>query len=1815
MISALMQEPDIAAFNCQDGILKYSPSSADSVEKRDDLSSAMPVNGRGREPAIVVPSVPTSTAATTLNPFDGSILDASHSVFDHARQSEEGSLPRPQESSWLRNGGTPPAGCCTQLGSTIWRVLLLMCREPCSTACEFLIPILFVVGSVLIWIIFGTSSGDDSQYLNFTSWQLYKGVMSYSMQHVCYNASAGVIAGMPACDFTQAFPPLYCPEGNGIPAGFCYPHDASSGVPPAILGLPSLFSNTAAILGFDDLVVMQWCHMDSRYKKWLELGVSRGVSNGGKLYFSPDTAEVRGLIDYMRANTKFFDAVYGGIFELQSEADAFFAKTDSNSSPNWGLLRVDSFTKDSFDVSIRLNSTALPSTSSSVDLYYIGGYSSGNQLYLLSGFTTLQTMIYQYYASTVLGVATDLPQLTYTPMPTVAYRSSSFLDFGKQIAPLIIVLGYLYPMSQMTKRIVLEKELRIREAMLIMGLSELVMYLAWCLVHMVQFAVSSLIISIILVSTYLKNTNFGLIFFLMLFFSFSLITLAGLIASIFSKSRLAALLSPLIFVAMSIPLFATDNVGGGGKTGICFLSPSALAVGITILFDHESGGGAKAADLTSPHDNPKYVVVLVILAINFFLYLIIMVYLDRVLPKDWGTAEHPLFCILRPIRWCCGKKGKEDEDAVEDGRAADGVFEPVEDEASAAVRICGLRKKFKRGGKSFLAVNNLHWSLREGDISVLLGHNGAGKSTTMNLMTGMMEPDGGDCIIYGKSIRSDVRGARQEIGLCPQHNILWPNLTVREHLQYYGAIKGLVGDAGEAAVQRMMAAVDLRDKENCMSSALSGGQKRKLSVAVAFVGGSRLIFLDEPTAGMDVGARRHTWELLKEMAKHHTILLSTHFMDEADLLGNTVGIMSQGCMQCSGSNIFLKSQLGVGFVLTMSVVAHVDRARIEAVVRGSVPAAEPLVGSAGEVSYRLPMQSKSQFPMLLRRIEDGTDLGITAYSLSATTLEEIFLKIANGENHLSGTSETAVCADGPDPTTASAVWGVKLEENFSARAWMQFRAMMIKRFWNSLRDRRTQFFQIVCPVACILLAMLLTLIKFWNTPPLAMSSTIYKETVDIPVANCAGYLDTNFGPGTVTTTWSDVTTGSAFSQALFDGYGDHSYPRYGSMVCNGVQLPDDTTPYTGVFYNVSALHEVGIETVNFYSGYLRHLTGDDGINLRVVNNPMPKTKFQEKIVNSVYSLMISIIIMIPFTFIPSTFVGWIVKERQCKARHLQNVSGLNFYIYWLCNFLFDSACYIITMFLVIAVFGIFGRKEYIGSESIGATILIFFLYGISGILMAYVLSFLFNDSATSQNVVMLVNFIIGFLLVLAVASLQMADSTVANNVGDALRWIFRIVPSYCVGEGINTLATIYALKDFNLTDGVWTMSGIGWPCVYMAVEIPLFLFITLFVDHPGRRQRSERLFHNPDTALEVIEDEDPDVVAEREAVLDDDERQSDLVRVQNLRKVYSNGKVAVRNVTFGVKPGEVFGFLGTNGAGKTTTISILCQEFFPTSGHAEVCGYDIVEASREALQCIGYCPQFDACLDLLTVEEHLYLYAGVRGISWDTRDSVVEGLMRLCELTTYQKTRSHELSGGNRRKLSVAISLIGGPRVVFLDEPSAGMDPVARRGLWNAIETVADNCAIVLTTHHLEEVEALANRVAIMVNGVLHCIGDKTYLKKKFGTGCEVKLRVAENTAAAEGVKAFFAASFSSYELLEERSGRQTYHVPNDVMLSEVFMRLEENQTRLGILDYNVSQTSIEQVFMRISEEAEVQQEAQRQRELEEAAHGCCASCWSGCCH
>uniref|UniRef100_A0A4W5MTK2 ABC transporter domain-containing protein n=1 Tax=Hucho hucho TaxID=62062 RepID=A0A4W5MTK2_9TELE len=233
----------------------------------------------------------------------------------------------------------------------------------------------------------------------------------------------------------------------------------------------------------------------------------------------------------------------------------------------------------------------------------------------------------------------------------------------------------------------------------------------------------------------------------------------------------------------------------------------------------------------------------------------------------------------------------------------------------AGVSIRNLVKIYKTGKK--LAVDGLSVDFYENHITSFLGHNGAGKTTAMSILTGLFAPTSGTALINGYDIRTDMDAIRKHLGMCPQHNVLFNDLTVEEHIYFYARLKGRSRDEVKTEMDQMIKDVGLPHKRKELAKNLSGGMQRKLSVAIAFVGGSNIVILDEPTAGVDPYARRGIWELLLKYKKGRTIILSTHHMDEADILGDRIAIISHGKMCCYGSSLFLKKYFGSGYYLTL----------------------------------------------------------------------------------------------------------------------------------------------------------------------------------------------------------------------------------------------------------------------------------------------------------------------------------------------------------------------------------------------------------------------------------------------------------------------------------------------------------------------------------------------------------------------------------------------------------------------------------------------------------------------------------------------------------------------------------------------------------------------------------------------------------------------------------------------------------------------------------------------------------------------------------
>ncbi len=221
-------------------------------------------------------------------------------------------------------------------------------------------------------------------------------------------------------------------------------------------------------------------------------------------------------------------------------------------------------------------------------------------------------------------------------------------------------------------------------------------------------------------------------------------------------------------------------------------------------------------------------------------------------------------------------------------------------------------------------------------------------------------------------------------------------------------------------------------------------------------------------------------------------------------------------------------------------------------------------------------------------------------------------------------------------------------------------------------------------------------------------------------------------------------------------------------------------------------------------------------------------------------------------------------------------------------------------------------------------------------------------------------------------------------------------------------------------------------------------------------------------------------------------------KLNNLRKEYKN-ITAVNNVSFEIMDGEVFSLLGMNGAGKTTIIKMLSCLTKPTSGEAFVYGKNVLTEPTEVKQLIGISPQENSAAAKLTVEENLRFMCGIYGLSKEKTEENIERIVKQFSLQERMKQQAGKLSGGWQKRLSIAMALITEPKMLFLDEPTLGLDVVARRELWKIIEDLKGKMTIIVTTHYLEESEHLADRIAIMKDGNLKALGSLAELQQLSG--------------------------------------------------------------------------------------------------------------------
>ncbi len=1445
----------------------------------------------------------------------------------------------------------------------------------------------------------------------------------------------------------------------------------------------------------------------------------------------------------------------------------------------------------------------------------------GTELYYLSGLLSMQQYVDQFILSHD-GTATTLNS-GVANFPTEEYKTDGFWSNVGTFFSVLFVIIMLIPVGDVIKQLVLDKELRLKEGMMQMGLHSSVYWSAWITNFFTYFFLLSIAVALCGLIKIFQNSNVFYIFLFFFLFFTSTVFFCIFISSFFSKARTASTVGILVFLASFFVYFAVDETSSTSSLiGACVLPATCMAIGTIPLSTYEDFGvGITSSTLFSlDQENISFGLCIVMFVFDTVLYCLLAWYVTQVIPSEWGTNKPWYFCCDPRFlfRSFCGKKGGDtihpndsllmsEVEGSKGGEPGTVWVEKVptnllrQVDSGTCISIRNLKKVYNSGNSKVYAVGDedgpgLSITMFKNQITALLGHNGAGKSTTMHMLSGMTDVTYGDAYVFGKSVKTDMDSIRQDIGVCPQHDILYDNLTCLEHLKLFAVIKGVPSKEVDEEAESMLAAVGLTEKLNEHSKTLSGGQKRKLSVGLAFIGGSTTIILDEPTSGMDPHSRRFTWDLIRKMKQGRVVFLTTHFMDEADLLGDRIAIMSQGRLECCGSSLFLKRVYGVGYSLTLVKEDNHESkhgAELMELMKNSAPDVTILSDVGKEISLQLPQATSSQFPTLLTQLDERLkSLLIASYGLSVTTLEEVFLKVAQGAALKSDQEElrkvkwkthsgTNLVSNSSKDDTMNGDVPFTKEPEFKTHVG----ALLTKRSISLKREPKMQCFTIIAPVLFVLLGLGLLLISVANdqeaillspnssyntghNPAATRNPFFYTDECVNASAVCSiseavsGLTSQDLGPSTAlggTSTLEDL------NNHLFSVLGTTALPIYGSFAWGSVDF--GTGAYDPSFQpvvdtNITGLHAAPIFMNALSTSWLRGLRASDDAKVDARIHPLPLTVYEKDLSNSFQAIYTFVFISIAFAFIPAAWVGYIVREREYKAKHLQIISGVSLNAYWISTYLWDTVtCLIVVCLLTVILIVAFKVDGLVDGTATLAVVVVFILWTFAATGFAYVVSFFFETHGSSMTLTLLIHIGLGFISPFITYMFLFFEST--YDAAKVLKWILRIFPSYAMGDALLNLSTrqvlayIYA-EGTDLTTWSWNVCGAD--ILYLAVFIFIYAAMVIWLEkklqgtHTIFSYISEwklrRKLRDVDAPSALWDSdlagsdghpplaEDEDIIAERQRVQQGaGGNTNDVIELHGLRKAYpiNDGglKIAVRDMWLRVSKGECFGFLGTNGAGKTTTISMIVGEQESTLGETRLDGTD-VKYPEVVHRLVGYTPQFDALISSLTGREHLVLYGNIKGIKpRGALADVVDKVIEQVGITQYADRVASTYSGGNRRKLSVGIALLGSPPVIILDEPSTGVDPVARHFLWNMISNIVTErkeAALILTTHLMEECEAISNRIGIMVDGRLRCLGSAQHLKERYGMGYQLEMTLGAHSPEQELEKAGVIASAGGKE-------------------------------------------------------------------------------------
>ncbi|KAI3384482.1 hypothetical protein SNEBB_003214 [Seison nebaliae] len=1142
-----------------------------------------------------------------------------------------------------------------------------------------------------------------------------------------------------------------------------------------------------------------------------------------------------------------------------------------------------------------------------------------------------------------------------------------------------------------------------------------------------------------------------------------------------------------------------------------------------------------------------------------------------------------------------------------------------------------------------VAVNDLSFKIERGELLALIGHNGAGKTSLIKCLIGMEKWNDGSISMNEKN----------SIGICPQENTIIKQLTCYENILAFSSINGQYQCDKINSVLSQLGLLSMRNKK---SGGLSGGQKRKLSLAMAVISQPQILILDEPTTGMDPQSRHNVWKFLKNYKMYGLddglngtlapcIILSTHYMDEADIVGDNKLMMAHGQLRCYGTSLDLKMEFGSGKYLTITKKTGKTSKENNLIINQILQTKD--IKLEEETNELLKFFISSKLPSItfletIKKVQEMQDLKrIYRFIINSITLEHLFLKLNKEENEsvesLNGTisnqsvelqemdrihrdSDNIIRNDGNDDGINPYNYLVNKSSIKSDNILIWYNIIFVE-FMKTLTNFKYSISRILIP-------LLMT----------SLFSFVIKQ-----LENYVEKKEEELKP--LELVLSSITSKNLDGRKKFDFNSISLFTNESSFCPSFVQqrpfssLPNDFQySYTNSNSTINLIsssnyfHLMEFFYFTIISCWKNKI--DNIIELISVKDHSIYLNFfgTSSTTSSAFS---SMLIPMTFTGLIYSFAIDVAEDRINGTKKQMLLTKATTKVLWIS---LATAAIIQLLIMFICVIIIIFIAEIHMLTSIQSVIILFFFFLVCcpmTLFLYYLLSFFGKrmDEVTSIMSIAIIPSNVAYLLVTFVKN---------RNKKLTIHYILSaILPPYNMYGIYHFLQLIYDENDGNVSFSEYLAfdNGIFWSfiCSFIWLIISILLlnrveYVFNETDHNQFKDENKKLVHEISSKSEEVEDEE--IIVTEQLELENNPSIRFLVyhlykRYDNFfefvktiskffnsiscynclmklskKNIHSNKKNALTDVTIAFRSKEIFGLLGPNGAGKSSLMNIMVNSTIPD--------YAVMKwfHKKKKENIIGYCPQTNPLYSMFTTEQHLAIYDSINNhqmLKWKCwKNNRIKFLLDYFNLTPYAGTLSKNLSGGNKRKLILAISILRNPDLLLLDEPSSGMDPFSRRNLWKIIKkTITTNSdrATILTSHSMDEIDELCCRIAILINGELKSIGLKEYLKNKYNSGYVLHLkRNIEKIDRNEMLKLITdifnkkkkhttdltisvveIEHFNDYQKIridKQLINENAIDISNSIDLYDVFDGLENLKNEDLCFEYEFTQMSLEQLFL-----------------------------------